>query len=273
GRAAAVPDPHAGPHQPLRDQAAADAAVPRPGLARSPGAIALGGRNPVAVERAEQRSVRQGPPHAPRRRVLERLDQLVAARPVRLAPEGERLAVCERVFGGSVESGAAAAVQGEHLERQRARVCPLEAVALYVRFPEQPGRVARQRAHPTRHRQLLAGPTWYAGEPWEAHLRDGDRARRVDRDSPLRYGGIPEQPHVGGDAQRRRFCEPEVAPLEGETLLLAGEAAPGEAARRSREHTGVGRVEPVEPPQVGAAVSSPGARKRLARRAVGERYE
>ena len=187
GRATPVPDPHAGLEQPGRDQAAPQPAGARPGLARAPCAVALGGGDPVTLERAEQRGVRRRPLRPRARRILERVDQLVAARAVGLTPDGKRLSVRERVIGGGVQAAATPPVQRDHLEREHSRIGPFEAAALAVWPREQHGRGPRQRAHPAGHRQLLAAPEPpHTGEPGEPYLLDRHRAQRVHHDAPLR---------------------------------------------------------------------------------------
>ena len=79
GRATTVPHPHAGVEQPVGNDASAQPALARPGLARPPRAVALGHRDPVALERPEERGVGRCPLRAGACWVLERVDQLVAA--------------------------------------------------------------------------------------------------------------------------------------------------------------------------------------------------
>src|SRR5213592_2613686 len=231
---------------PFRDEAAGEPALARPRLARAPCAVALGGGDPVSPERAEQGGVRRGPLHPRARRVLERVDQLVAARAVRLAPESERFPVGERVVRGGVEAAAAPPVQRQHLERERARIRPFEAADF------QRGRVTRQRPHPAWHRQLLvvAEPR-NAGEPGETHLLDRDGTRRVHDDAPLREARVPAEPDGDGDAQRGRLLQAEVTPNQRQPRSLAREPVPREVARRTRDQPRVAGTGPVEPPDAG----------------------
>src|SRR6185437_9421743 len=90
-RAAAVPDPYAGVHEPVRNEPAPEPRLPRPVLSRAPLAIALGRCDPVAMKAADHGGIRLRPAALCLLRILQELRKLEANGARAVAPHGKCL--------------------------------------------------------------------------------------------------------------------------------------------------------------------------------------
>src|SRR5690606_8432922 len=191
------------------------------------------------------------------------MHHLEAPPPIRIRPESELLPVGEGVIRRCVEAGAVAPVERQHLHGQRAGVRPLQPLPPAVLAREQRCGVARERAHPTRHRQLLAGPQrCHARNPWEADLLDGDAARRAHLDPPLAHRRVLLQPPQCGDPEARRGLQAEARPHQRESRLRDVAPPPREPARHGRHARARRPPAPAPSPSRSGCQSPPAAAPR-----------
>ncbi len=217
-RAAAVPDPQRGVKRPVGHPAARQPAFPGPGLVGCPGAVALGGCEPVAGESPELDGVRQAPGRDRCRAALGQVRDFAVQAVFAVAEERKVFVEPGGIVAGHIQPRPILLVKRQALQGQMAGIAPLEPPPVPRRAGKDLARLGGEIPHPCRHGQPLVGLARDVYDARKADVGEAQCIQTADRQFPVAHGLPGVQPHHRFHAQFRR---------RRQSKLFPGQAQPG----------------------------------------------